>query len=808
MGNLFKDLRFSFRALTRKPGAALLSVVAFGLGIGLTTTMFSITYGVYFRGIGVPDQDRLVVIRRTRLDQDETNLTTSQHDLYDWRAQQESFEGMAGYRTGTVNINGTEGPERFAGGFVSANLFRILRVQPVLGRTFSDRDDLPGAPYVVLLGHSVWENRYDSDPGVLGKSLRVNGEPGTIIGVMPAGFQFPLVQELWVPDRDARAEMQNRHEGFWVQVIARLNTGVPVDQAGLELATIAQRLALEYPDANEGIGIRFSNFVEDAIGDEANPMFAAMMVATIFVLLIACANVANLLLARAALRTKEAALRTAIGAGRLRVIFPFFAEALLLSVVGGVLGVLIAFGGVAAFNNSVTDVGKPYWMDITVDLPILAYVLAVVALTCLASGAARAIQILRTNVNAVLKDESRGSSSFTMGRLSRFLVIGEVALSCALLVGAGLMTKSIVNLSSRDYVFSTDDVFTARIGLFEIEYPDAEVRREFYRQLQERLDAIPSAQVASITSALPAAGANGGTITIEGEAYESERDYPSARWAINSPGVFQTFGVDLLRGRDFTIQDDAESQEVIIVNQRFLQRFFPNEDPIGQRIRQGGADSEAPWLTIIGVVPDLEMSGLDPEDDPAGFYVPIAQSDSRFMSLAIQTRGGDPLAITQEVRDAVFAVNADLPMYWIRGMDAVIRESTWFYSVFGSLFVVFGIAALFLASVGLYGVLSFSVTRRIQEMGIRMALGAAGRDVLTLIMRQGMTQLAIGLVVGLALAMGVSNTVGLIMVEVEPRDPFVFVTVTLVIMLVGVVASLVPATRAVRVDPMVALRYE
>jgi predicted permease len=808
LSNVWKDLKFAARALARRPGSALISLVAFGLGIGITTTMFSIVYAVYFRGLGLPEEERLIILERTDVTQDESRMWVSQHDFYDWQEQQTSFQGLASYRTGTVNLAGTEGPERYNGGFVSGNLFRILGAQPILGRTFLDHEDDPGAPLTVLLGYAAWQDRYDSDPSVVGRVVKANGESATIIGVMPQGFRFPMDQDLWLADRDIRSEMANRHDGYWARVVGRLKDGVAPEQAQLEMATVAQRLAQEYPDANENLAVRFTNFTDSAIGPEIAPIFVAMMIATIFVLLIACANVANLLLARAALRTKEAAVRSAIGASRLRVIFPFFSEAVILSILGGFLGVGLAFAGVALFNNDVQGVGKPYWMDITVDPPILGYVLGVVALTALASGAAPALQISRTDVNGVLKDESRGSSSFQMGRLSRFLVVGQVALSCALLVGAGLMSKSMSQLGNRDLAFAKEGIFTARIGLFETEYPDVEARRDFYQRLVERLEALPSASSVGLTTNLPGSGSGGSRIQVEGEAYPTERDYPSARRALATPGLFATFAVDVLQGRDFTIQDDHEAQPVIIVNQRFVERLFRGEDPLGRRIREGGAESEEPWLTIVGVVPNLEMSGFQPETDEAGYYVPLAQDDARFVSIAVRTRGGDPLSITPEVRQAMSAVDPELPMYWIYDMDEVIRQSTWFYGVFGRLFVVFGVAALFLAAVGLYGVLAFSVSRRFQEMGIRMAMGADSRNILSLILRQGAVQLAIGLTLGLTLAFLSSNVLKLILFEVDPRDPSVFAVIALVIVVVGIVASLVPATRAVRVDPVVAMRYE
>ncbi|UCD24593.1 MAG: ABC transporter permease [Gemmatimonadota bacterium] len=812
MTALLKDFELGLRALLKKPGSSAISIVAFGLGIGLCATMFSIIYGVYFRGIGVPEADRLTLIFRSNPSENIERMWVHQHDFYDWREQQRSFEALAGFSTGTINVSGSSGqPERFEGAFVSANLFDVLRVAPVLGSSFRPGDDAPGAPLTALIGYGVWTSRYESDPSVIGRLITVNGEQATILGVLPDGFMFPQTEEIWVPRRDSRAEYDNRGAGPWFQVVGRLKDGITLGQAGLDMSLVAQRLAQAYPESNEGVGVTFFTFVEQSIGDEAIPVFAAMQIATVFVLLIACANVANLLLSRAALRTKEAAVRTALGARRWRVAMPLFSEAAILSLCGAALGIAIAYVGVDLFDRATTGVGKPYFMVLTVDLPILGFIVAVTVLTAFASGIVPAIQTARTDVNSILKDENRGSSSFRAGKLSKVLVIGEVALSCALLVGAGLMTKSITKLNNYQFDFAIEDVFTARVGIFETDYPTAEERRAFFRDLKERLQAVPAARSVALTNMLPTVCCSRSRFLIEGEVYETDQEQPRSNTASVSPDFFTTFGVGVLRGRDFNLMDDANSGQVAIVNRRFAEKFFPNEDAVGRRIKEGfsGNTDNWDWRTIVGVVPNLKMEGFDPdEDDPAGYYVPLAQRDLRFVSIAVQVAGGSPLSITPEVRAAVRGADADLPIYFVRDMDGVIHQETWFYNVFGTLFIVFGIAALFLASVGLYGVLSFSVSRRIQEMGLRMALGAMAKDVIRLVLREGATQLGIGLALGLALAFLVSKAVALVMFDVQPRDPMVYGAIVATIILVGISASLVPALRATRVDPMVALRYE
>ncbi|MCZ6917290.1 MAG: ABC transporter permease, partial [Gemmatimonadetes bacterium] len=793
MGALLKDLRFGARALGKKPGSSALSIIAFALGIGLTTTMFSLVYGVFLRGLGVPEADRLLMVFENNPSENRNQMSVSQHDFFDWRDTQESFEGLAYFSSGTVNLSGTEGPERFDGAFVSAKVFDLLRVRPIVGSTFREGDDLAGAPLTVVLGHAVWETRYDSDSGVVGQVVKVNGEQATILGVMPKGFQFPQDQELWVVRRDQRAQNSKRGTGPSMRVFGRLKDGVTVEKAELEFAMIAQRLAQEYPESNQGVGTVFVTFVENDTGPQLKAVFGAMQVATIFVLLIACANVANLLLARAAMRTKEAALRSALGASRLRVMMPVFSEAVMLSLAGAVIGIGIAYLGVWLFDGATADVGKPYYMEFAVDVPILVFVVAVTALTAVFAGAAPALQISKTDVNSILKDEARGSSSFHGGKLSKVLVVGEIALSCALLVGAGLMTKSIVQLRNYQFDFATEDVFTARVGLFESDYPDRQARARFYRDLVQRLEAIPGAQSVALTNALPALGSGGRAFAIQGGTYETDQDYPTARTASITPNFFRTFDVDIRSGRDFTLQDDADAPGVVIVNQRFAERFFEGQDPIGRRVREGRADSEAEWKTIVGIAPNLGMEGLgNNETDPAGYYTPVDQGDIRFMSLAVRTRGGAPLTITPDVRRAVRTVDTDLPIYNVFSMVERIKRGTWFYNVFGTLFIIFGAAALFMASVGLYGVLSFSVSRRTQEMGIRMALGANAGNVIRLVLRQGLMQLGVGLIIGLGLAFGLSSIVAVIMFDVQPRDLTVFGSVVGVITLVGLLASFIP----------------
>lgn len=814
MRALWQDLILSMRTLRKEPASALIASLTLALGIGLCSATFSLNYGVFMRGLDIPDEDRVTTIARSNPELNQEWMSVTHHDLYDWREQQTSFEGLAAYYTGTVNLSGTEGPERYNGGFVSANIFEQLRVPAALGTGFRVGDDLPGAPLTLVLGHEVWVNRYGSDPAVVGKPVIVNGEAATILGVMPEGFRFPQNQQLWVAYRDNRSSLAARGDGTQLSVFGRLKDGVTLDQAGQEMSVIARRLAEAHPVINKGVTARLRSFIDADTGPELTAIFGAMQVATFLVLLIAIANVANLLMARATLRTREAAVRGALGANRFRIVLPFFAETLVLSGIGAVFGIAIAYVGVTLFDGATADVGKPYYMVFQLDFPVMLFIVLVSLVTAILAGMAPAFTVLRTDVNATLKDEGRGGSGVLGGRLTRVLVTAEIALSCALLIGAGLMVKSIVKVQNFNFPFQVERVFTARVGLFETEYPTPERRLQFYRDLGDRLAAMPGAEAAVITANLPL-NTNGAGIAIEGETYPTEVDYPSARSVSTLPGYFETFGVSLVSGRDFGIGDEATSQPVAIVNQAFVQKFLAGREPIGMRFAERASrDSLAEWKTIVGVVPNLRMEGLgnssigNGDSDPWGYYVPLAQADARFVSLAVRTAGTDPMAIAPAVREVVRTLDPNLPLYNVLSMSEVISEAGWFYQIFGTLFIVFGAAALFMATVGLYGVLSFSVSRRLREMGIRMALGASPKQVIRMVVRQGTRQLGIGLGIGLVVAYFLTKALAIIMFEVAPQDPPVLILVVLTITAVGILASLIPARRATLAQPVAALRTE
>jgi putative ABC transport system permease protein len=799
--SLLRDLRYGARSLRKNPGLMIVATLALGFGIGLTATMWSIIYGAMIKGLPFPDADRIVVVFRTNPTRGNNRMGVSVHDYVDYRAQQKTFEELGANTCGTMNVSGTEKAERFSGCWMTASAMRIPQVTPIRGRLFRDGEDRAGGERVAVIAHSVWQGRYGG-ADVVGKVIRINTQPYTIVGVMPEGFEYPSNTRIWLPLQvDPLAS--KRGEGPQWQIVGRLRAGTTIDEANVDLNNVAKRIETEHKQANEGIRATVEPFVKAFIGREPTQLLYTMLGAVGFVLLIACANVANLLLDRAAHRTKEVGIRTALGASRFAVVRQFLGEALILSSLGAALGTGIAYFGTAAFMRAIADTQPPFFIDIRLHPPVLLFIIGVTLLSSLFSGMLPAIQSARADINEILKDESRGASSLHIGKMSKVLVVFEIALSCGLLVAAGLMTKSVTKLRNIEPGFETATIFTARVG-FPAGTTDSVKQRLFFEQLPARLAQIPGALGTTVISGLPASGMGGRSIVPEGKTYERPQDQPSVRTLAVSPGFFETFNVRARQGREFTDADVWGSAPVAVVNQKFVETHFPGTDPIGRRFRfPGGADS-LQWRTIVGVIPNIYTGdNEEPWDEVA--LTPFAQQPSNFASMAVRT-GGNPMAITQQVRDAVASLDPDLPIYFVYSMKEVLARSVWFVRVFGTMFMIFGAIALFLAGIGLYAVMAFSVSRRTREVGIRMALGAKSGDVVRLIFGQGMWQLGIGLVFGLAMAAGVSRLLSIILFDVQPRDPLIFGGVVGVLATAGLLACLVPALRATRVAPLIALR--
>ena len=803
MDSLARDLRLAFRRLLRSPGLSAVTVLALALGIGLTVMMFSIIYGAFWRGLPFEDAHRLIHLERSNLEAGLNSLEVPIHDFVDWRAEQRSFDDLAAFHTGTVNLAGDERAERFDGAFITPGAFGLLGIVPALGRTFTEEEARPSAEPVILLGWHVWQERYGGDPEIVGRTVRANGRPTTVVGVMPDGFRFPMLQDVWVPLQLDPVALP-RGEGMTLEVFGRLRDEVSLDQAAADMDGIARRLALEYPATNEGIGPVLKPYTKEYVGDET-PIATTMLGGVLFVLLIACANVASLLLARAAQRTRELGVRNAMGARRSRLVVQFLLEAFAVAAAGAVIGMGIAWLGVAWFNRAIAETGAPFWIVIRIDSMSVVFALAATLLATVASGGLPAWQAARADVATILKDESRGSSGFRIGRLTRGLVVLEVALSCALLVAAGLTIRSVIKLNTIDYAFATEDVLTARIGLMESDYPDSASLQRFYEDLEGRLNALPEVEAASLTTALPGFWGGWSTFGVEGEAYGQDRDRPSAHRIPVGPRFFETFGVTPLRGRTLTDTDRPGSIAVAVVNESFARRHLDG-DAVGRRLRFGTDDDDRPWRIVVGVVPDMHAGGVRGED-PEAVYVPLAQADPRFLSIAARTRG-DPYAGTAEVRAALSAVDTDIPLYWVGSLQDRIDAAHWDIGVFGSIFGLLGMAALFLAGIGLYAVMAHAVGRRTREIGIRMALGAHARQVLGMVLRQGIGQIALGLALGLGLAAMLARLLTDMLFDIDPRDPLTFAVTVLVLAGAGMTASLLPARRATRVDPVTALRAD
>ena len=804
MNAILRDIRYGIRSLAKAPALALVATVALTLGIGLTAVMFSIIYGALMKGLPFDEGDRIVQMVRANPVNGSNGMGTPITDFVDYRDQQKTMSSFAAYYTGTVNVSGEVEAERFTGAFVTASAFELTRVRPLLGRTFQAGEDSPSGPRVAVLGYGMWQRRFGSDSAIIGKALRANGVPYTIIGVMPEGFRFPDDAAIWLPLQLDPVALQ-RGQGNWLTVAGRLKDGVTVEQATADVSAIAQRLATQYKETNENITASVMDYVQAELGPEPRQLLYTMLGAVFFVLLIACANVANLLLDRAAHKSKDVGIRTALGATRGAVIRQFLTEAMVLSALGAVFGTILAWVGVNMFNRAIVDSQPPFFIDIALHPPVLLFVALVALGATMFSGIIPAYQSSRADLNEVLKDETRGSSSLKIGKMSKALVVFEIALSCGLLVASGLMIKSVTKLKTMDPGFRTRDIFTARVG-FPATYTDTVMQKRFHEQLRERLLQIPGARSAAIMAGLPAVGGNGGNFTVDGVTYNEDRDVPNSSWNAVSPGFFETFEIRAVKGRLLDETDREAGLPVAVINQAFAERYFEGKDPIGRRIRLGGRSSTQQWMTIVGVVPTL-YSGDPDEPREAEFYVPLSQRHSSFASMAVQTTG-NPLAITQQVRQAVASLNPDIPIYFVYSMEEAFARPTWFIRVFGTMFMIFGVIALFLASVGLYAVMSFAVSRRVREVGIRMALGAQSRDVVRMIFGQGAWQLGIGLVLGLGLAYGVANLLTIILFDVQPRDPSIFGSVVVVLALAGLSACLVPARRATRVDPLVALRAD
>jgi len=803
---LVSDLRYGARGLLRMPASAALSVLILALGVGFSTVAFSMAWGVLGRGLAIPDGERVHLLANSNPERDLIRISVAPHDLAEWRDRASSFEEIGSYAVSTINMTVAEEANRFRGARISGNLLHLVGVPAARGRLISEDDDRVGAAPTVVLSDRVWRGRFGGDPAVLGTVVRINGEETTVIGIMPPGFHFPLLEDLWIPQRHDLANLE-RGDGLRALGVGRLRQDVTLEAASAELAQIADQQAVAHPETNRDLTARVETFVASYTGPELKLGLTVTLAAALMVLLVACANVANLLVARAAFRAREAAIRTALGGSRVRVVLPFVSEALLLAVAGALVGVPLAYYCLDVLEVAVASSNKPYWMAFRLDPVVLAFVGGLVGLISVVAGAAPALQAMRGDATGVLRDESRGSSSLRMGRFGKWMVTVEVAASCVLLVGAGLVARSMSQFSDYDFGLEGERVLTARIALPDADYSDREARAEFWSSLLEGARDIPGVEAAALSRTLPGWGEARQVVRIAGVEYASDRDHPYTHTGYVSSGFFETLGVSV-DGRGILEMDGPDGERVAVVNRSFVVRHMDEVDPIGRVLRLG-IDEDAPPIRIVGIVPDVGLDALgDPKDTPDGLYLPVRQFDAVSMSVLLRSEAPTPEALAPAIRRLASSLDPNLPVYQLGVLDAQMRDQAWFYVAFGGLFAAFGVAALLIASLGLYGVLSFVVTRRRREMGVRMALGATGHDVRGLVVRQGLTQVAIGIVIGLALAVASTGTLSNVLFNVEPRDPAIFLAVPVTIVFVGLLACWVPALRATRVSPVVALRAD
>jgi predicted permease len=726
-----------------------------------------------------------------------------------YRQLDTTFEQMGSFDIGAVNLSAEDArPERFSGGMMTVAAFEVLGVQPSLGRGFQAGDDLAGAPGVMLLGHDLWRDHYGSAADIVGRTIRANGAPRTVIGVMPEKFQFPIREDLWIPLTVDPLASQ-RGKGPTHVVIARLKPGVSIAEADAQAAAISAQLAHDYPETNRSIRAQVVPYVKTILGPEIYALLFTMLAAGIGVLLIACVNVSNLLVARAALRRREVAVRIALGAARLRVVRQHLTEVLVLATGGAGIGVVLSEFGMRWFTRALSNNPPPFWMTFDLDNRVLLFVLALIVLASVFAGTLPALHASRVSAGAVLKDDSRSSTSATLGRFSSGLVVVELAVSCVLLIAAGLMIKSVVQLKNVQMPFTIDNILTARVDLPAAAYPNPAASIRFFEQLLPGLRTVPGVAAATLSDGLPAAGNGSIPVQIEGTSFAHDSDYPLAREGIVTEGYFTTFETRVLGGREFTPADTATSQPVAIVNEVFAREHFPGVDPVGRRMKRIRPTQE-PWLTIVGVVPDLLMQGIGNNNaSPAGYYIPIAQSDvANGVRIAVRTQGSDPAALSSLVRGAVASLDRNLAIYQIDTMRTVIDRQTTFYTIFGTFFMAFGACPLFLAAAELYGVMSFAVTQRTREMGVRSALGAQGSQLVALVMRKRVWQLAVGMFLGLGFALLASGALQPVLYHVDPRDRMVFAAVVVTLGFASLVATILPARRVTKIDPVLALTVE
>ena len=801
--NTLRDISYSVRVLLKSYAFTIVVVLTLALGIGANTAIFSFANGILLRPLPYPQSDRLAVVDETALKRGVDSMSVSYPNFLDWREQNTVFEDIGlHFGTSRFALSGAGEPVELRGSRITQGLFEILRVAPQLGRTFTADEDRPDQDAVVILGHDLWQKNFGGDPNIVGQKIVLSNRSRTVIGVMPRGFRFPEVSELWVPLALTPQMFTRTDHGL--NGVARLKDGVTFAAAQAEMDNIAARIEQQNPVTNEGLGVRVTSLHDNLAGDYREALLILLGVVGC-VLLVACVNVANLMLARATARQKEFALRAALGASRWRIVRQLLVESLLLAVVGGALGFALSLWALHLLLNAI-PIQLPFWMDFGIDLRVLGFTLGITLLTGLIFGAVPALQTSRVDLNDTLKEGGRGSGGFR-GRSRSALVVTEIAMSLVLLVGAGLMIQSFLRLRSVNIGLDTKNLFTATVLLPRAKYTAPEQRTGFFKQLVERMRNVPGVQAASATGTLPLSGSNWGrSLTVEGYPVMSVGQAPMIQHTVVTPDYFRTMGITLLAGRDFTDSDTADGPKVTIVDERLARHYWPNESAVGKRVRFGPPEDNEPWHTIVGVVRSVRHQRMQ-EDTRESVYLPHQQIPVGGLTVVARTTL-DPHDVTAAIRNEVKQLDRDQPVSEIATMEEVVAESIWQPRLYATLFAVFAGGALILALIGIYGVMAFLVQTRTHEIGVRMALGATARDVFKLIVGRGMKLTIVGVVIGIAGAIAFTRLMHSLLFNTSATDPFVFIGISVLLSVAAFLACYIPARRAARVDPLIALRYE
>ena len=809
MRTLTQDLKYGLRMLAKDPGFTAVAVIALALGIGANTAVFSSVNAMLLHPFAFKHLDRIVAVRETVPKQNENHIKAAPANFRDWKEQSKGFDMLAAGHGWDVNLTGAGVAERVEGYQVTAGFFPLLGMPPQFGRAITAGDFQPGHTSVVVLSYGFWQRHLGADLGIVGKSLHLNGQEFTVVGIMPADFDYPVGAEAWAP-LDLGAAQNADRTGHYLEVIGRLKSGTTLAQAQADLETIAAHLAQQYPQTNAGHGVRVMSLVED-LTTGSRQFLLVLTGAAVFVLLLACANVANLQLARATARQKELAVRVALGASRWQITRQLLVESVVLALLGGLVGVLLAGWGGELMQRTIPPFivqHIPGIKHMKIDTGVLAFTLVVTLLTGILAGLAPALHVSNPDPNEALKEGVRGgSASPGRQRLRALLVVTEVALALVLLVGAGLMVKGFHSLLNAYPGFDRSNVLTFRIALAESKARDKARVRDFYTQVIEKLQALPGVDSAAAVTSLPSGWSwNRTEYTAEGQPPAAPGEMRVAVWQSITPGFFRALRIPLLEGRLLTAQDGPDAPLAIVISQSMAHRIWGSQDPVGKRIKFGRAESGEPWQTIVGVVGDIEQSPFDHVPEPTAYF-PFAQLPLASSALAVRTLG-DPIALAAAARAQVRSVDADQPPYDMRTLEQLISDNVSGVESSARMMFAFGVIALVLSASGIFALMTYSVTQRTHEIGVRMALGAQRGDVLRLVVGYAIKLAIIGLAIGVPFALALTRALSSVLFGVVRIDTPVFALFTLLLALVAALAAYIPARRATQVDPMVALRYE